>query len=425
MRSAVTPQDVMRALRDSGVEVVRLDVPAAADDLEADVLVPRNRRRLAARTLDGLDWRFDVGNRGVWRLTRHASYGWDHGLVIHLHSGIPAAPLPSRALARLERLVWQRAGGIDAPLDPAVQLAVAAVQVARPQPRRGRWARAVADAASRIEDWSGAADVARRAGVAGSVRRASARSAPERVPAGADSVADRAWVLARRVQRRIGRRRLEPLFTGIPLLGRSVRRCRFAGIEVVAGPGVFRPMEVTEHMVDAAVEAIPDGAPVPVVEVGTGCGAVALAIAARRQSAEIHASEVSAACLRSARRNRRALGARVDFHRGSLLQPFPPALERRVAVITGNVPYVPPERARAATADTPGAILGAGEDGLGLVRRLSADARRFLRPGGTLVLQMLETQWETFAGELAASGYRPGGVVARRGPHVVATATLP
>ena len=419
MRGVLTPQDVLRTLGDAGVDAVRLDAPLATGDFEADLLVPRPQHRRAARALDGTDWRFDVGNRGIWRLTRRASYGWDHGMVIHLHWGVPAAPLPSRALGRLEALVWERR------LDPAVQLAVASVQVARPQPRRGRWAGVVADAAGRAEDWSDVAEVANAARVAGSVRRALARSGGASLPAASDSLPDRVWLLAGRVRSRLRWRRLEPLLGGVPLLGRSVRRCRFAGIEVAAGPGVFRPMAVTEHMVDAALTALPPGARGPLLEVGTGCGAVALAIAARRPEAEIHASEVSAACLRSARRNRRALGARIQLHRGSLLEPFPSDLERRAAVVAGNVPYIPPANERAATGDTPGAILGAGDDGLGLVRRLAADARRFLHPGGTLVVQMLDAQWEPLAGELTALGYRPGGVVGRSGPHVVATATLP
>jgi release factor glutamine methyltransferase len=184
-------------------------------------------------------------------------------------------------------------------------------------------------------------------------------------------------------------------------------------------------MAVTEHMAEAALAAVPHGSNSTILEVGTGCGAVSLAIAGQRPEAEIHASDVSAACLRWARRNRRALATTsVHYHRGSLLEPFPPSLEGRAAVVAGNVPYIPPERARAATHDTPGAILGEGDDGLGLVRQLSLDARRFLQPGGRLIIQLLGSQWETLAGELEALGYRPGAVVGRRGPHVVVTATL-
>jgi release factor glutamine methyltransferase len=423
----VNPSDALLALQRAGVRVVRLDAAGAADDVEGDLLVPRAQRRLAAEALERADWRFEVGNRGLWRFTRHASYGWDDGLAVHLHWGLPAAPLPSRALARLERLLWERsqsgAAGTRS-LDPAVQLAVASVQIARPHARRARWRDVAAEAASRVEDWDDVARVADEAGVAGSVRRTLARLGTATPPSGRDSLADRAWIVSSRLRKRIPTRRTQALLAGEPLLGRSVRRCRFAGIEVLAGPGVFRPMTVTEHMVEPALAAIPAGAPAPVLEVGTGCGAVALAIAVERRDAAIHASDVSPAAIRWARRNQRALGTRVSFRRGSLLEPFSSSLERQAAVVAGNVPYIPAAQAQPATQDTPGAILGEGDDGLGLVRRLSSDARRFLRPGGLLVLQMMESQWATLASELATIGYRPGGVVGQRGPHVVVTATL-
>jgi release factor glutamine methyltransferase len=417
----------MRTLHSAGVRVVRLDARGEAEASEADLLVPRAQKRLAVEALRRADWRFEVGSRGVWRLTRRASYGWDNGLVVHLHWGLPAAPLPSRALTRLERLLWERARPAEtgiSPIDPAIQLAVAAVQMARPGARRARWDKVAADAAGNLTDWADVARVARASRVAGSLRRALAELGTPTLASGDGCVRDRLWVVSTRLYRRVRSRRLRALLSGTPLLGRSVRRCRFAGIEVLVGPGVFRPMAVTEHMVEAALAAMPRGGAPTVLEVGTGCGAVSLAMAAERSDVEIHAADVSAAGVRWARRNQRRLGTSVHFCRGSLLEPFPPSLERQAAVVAANVPYIPPEREQAATGDTPGAILGGGDDGLGLVRRLSLDARRFLRPGGRLILQMLEFQWESFASELEAMGYRPGDVEGRSGQHVVVTATF-
>jgi methylase of polypeptide subunit release factors len=424
----------MRALQSAGVRVVRLDSRSEAEQFEADLLVPRAQKRVAAEALERADWRFEVGNRGVWRLTRRTSYGWDNGLAVHLHWGLPAAPLPSLALARLERLLWERARPAEsglAPIDPAVQLALATVQMARPSVRRARWSKVAADAARDVNDWADVVHVAQTSRVAGSVARALAKLGTRTLPSGEESVRDRLWLLFSRLHQRIRSRRMRALLSGTPLLGRSVRRCRFAGIEVLVGPGVFRPTGVTEHMVEVALAAIPNGEATVLLEVGTGCGAVSLAIATERSAVEIYAADVSAAGLRWASRNQRALGTRVRFCRGSLLEPFPPNLERRAAVVAGNVPYVPPEREQAATGDTPGAILGSGGDGLGLVRRLSLDARRFLRPGGRLILQMLDSQWETFASELEAMGYQPGhtmgyqpGYIEGRSPHAVVTATV-
>jgi release factor glutamine methyltransferase len=427
LQHVVIPLDVMCALEQAGVRVVRLDGPNEAVELEADLLVPRAQKQSALAALDGIDWRFEIGNRGLWRLMRRASYGWDAGLVVHLHWGLPAAPLPSRALARLERLAWARAERADdgaLQLDAAVQVAVAAVQLARPQARRARWRKIAAHAASRVEDWTAVARVAEEGRVAGSVRRAVARpGATSPLPRG-DSAADRAWLLARRLGGRIRSRRIQALLSGSPLLGRSVRRCRFAGIEVLAGAGVFRPMTVTEHMVEAALAALPPGAAADVIEVGTGCGAVALAIANERRDVRVHAADVSSAAVRWAKRNQQRYATRVRFTRGSLLEPFPSTLERRVAVVAGNVPYVPPALDRPATHDTPGAVLGQGDDGLGLVRALGMDARRFLRPGGRLITQMLASQWATFEAELEAMGYGSGTVAGASGPHVIVTATL-
>jgi release factor glutamine methyltransferase len=422
----VTAQDAMRALHAAGVPVVRLDARGAVGGPEADLLVPRAHRRVAADALNEADWRFDVGNRGVWRLARRASYGWDNGLAVHLHWGLPAAPLPSRALARLERLLWERAvpGKGDVPtIDPAVQLVLASVQMARPSARRARWTNVAADAASNVDDWEDVVRVAEASRVSGSVRRSLAKIAARAPQRHDESGRDRMWLVADRVHARVPSRRARALVSGTPLLGRAVRCCRFAGIEVLVGSGVFRPMAVTEHMVDAALEAIPPGETTAMLEVGTGCGAVSLAIATQRSGAEIHAADVSAASLRWARRNQRALGTSVRFSRGSLLEPFPARLERRVVVVTGNLPYIPPERRHAATGDTPGATIGDGADGLGLVRRLGSDARRFLRPGGRLILQVLDSQWATLSRELRAIGYLPADVVGQSGPHVVVTAT--
>jgi release factor glutamine methyltransferase len=416
----------MLALENAGVRVVRLDTPADEDDFEADLLVPRAQKSLAVDALGRADWRFEVGNRGLWRFTRRASYGWDGGLAVHLHWGLPAAPLPSRALGRLERILWERAQRTEQGIlmaDPSVQLALASVQAVRPDARRARWSKVAADAASRVDDWADVTRVADLARAGGSVRRALARMGTTDLPARPDSLPDRVWLLSSRLRRRIRSRRLGALLGGNPLLGRSVRRCRFAGIEVLAGPGVFRPMAVTEHMVEAALEAVTPGAAAEVLEAGTGCGAVSLAIAVARPDADIHAADVSAVALRWARRNQRALGTRVRFQRGSLLEPFPSSLAGRVAVVAGNVPYIPAARAQPGSHDTPGAVLGKGEDGLGLVRQLSLDARRFLRPGGRLILQLLGPQWEMFSSELEAMGYQPGGAVGQQGPHVVVTVT--
>jgi release factor glutamine methyltransferase len=422
----VTPFEVIRSLDRAGVRVVRLDASPHSDVPEADLLVRREQAALAARTLEEADWRFEVGRHGIWRFTRHASYGWDTGLVVHLHWGLPAAPLPSAVLRPLERQIWNRAEVLENGLlsiDPASQLVVAAVQVVRPSGRRARWKQIVAEGTPHTQNGlARAADLARAAGVPGALRRGLAATDLASAPPGRDSMRDRAWLISSRIYGRSRSRRFRALLSGSPLLGQSVRRCRFSGVEVLAGPGVFRPMAVSENIVAAVLASVPVGSTDVVLEAGTGCGAVALAIARARPEARVLAADVSAPAIRWARRNQRALGTGVSFYRGSLLEPIPSTLHGRAAVVAGNVPYIPAEHAQPATADTPGAILGEGDDGLGLLRDLSADAYRYLRPGGHLILQLLASQWETFAGELHTLGYQPDRIVGRSGPHVVVTA---
>ena len=425
MLTAVNPLEVIRILERAGVRVVRLDASTHSEEPEADLLVRREQAALAAQALEQADWRFEVGRYGLWRFTRRASYGWDSGVVIHLHWGLPAAPLPSAALRSLEQLIWKRTEVTETGLlsiDPASQLVFASTQVLRPSGRRARWTKILAEGARRAEIGSDLADVAREAGVPGSLRRGLEGSEIAITPPRGDSIRDRAWLLSSKIHSRTRSRPARAVLSGTPLLGQSIRRVRFAGIEVLVGPGVFRPMAVSEHIVDATLATVSSGYDAIVLEVGTGCGAVALAIARARPEASVFAADVSAAAVKWGRHNQHGLGTRVRFYRGSLLEAFPSSLQGRASVVAGNVPYIPADHAQPASVDTPGAIVGEGDDGLGLLRKLSADASSFLRPGGRLVIQLLASQWESFAGELHALGYEPESIVGQSGPHVVVTA---
>src|SRR5437763_870542 len=288
---------------------------------------------------------------GLWRLTGPVSYGWDDGTIIHLHRGVPAAPLPSRALRRLEQRLWAGArpadGGWLEP-DPESRVAYVVSQAARP-------------------------------GFAYERQRWSARLAAEN-----DAVAPRdrswqtrMWSAAGWLQREVRPRRLAtPLKTVLsqsPLLDRAPARCRFGGVDLVVGSRVFKPRSVTETLLDAVRRDV-EGLDAPlVVEVGTGSGAIALGLASARPTAEIHAVDLFPRAVRSARRNRRRIGAaQVHVHRGSLLDPVPQRLSGLVDAVVANVPYVPPERRNTSWDFAPGAIGGSGADGLGLVRDLAA-----------------------------------------------------
>ena len=184
-------------------------------------------------------------------------------------------------------------------------------------------------------------------------------------------------------------------------------RYRFAGIELRVNRGVFSPSPATERAVNQVLEVARGYENPLIVEAGTGCGAVALAVAARLPEASVIATEISQPAVDCARRNRNRLGLRnVSVRRGSLLSPVPKRLRGKISVIVANLPYIPPRLRDSAEGFFPaGTAIGLGEDGLDLVRDAAREAREFLQPGGSLVLQLAGFQWKPFGEELRLLGY--------------------
>jgi len=184
-------------------------------------------------------------------------------------------------------------------------------------------------------------------------------------------------------------------------------RCEFGGIPLRVPRGVFAPAAATERLLHAAIHSASAFARPTIVDVGTGCGAVALAAGNALPRARVVGTDVSTRALRAARANRTRLKLRnVRFARGSLLAPIPRRLNGRVAVIVANITYVPPQFGDTVERTFPeGTAIGQGADGLGLVRELAVGARSFLEPGGSLVLQLADFQWDSFSVELMDLGY--------------------
>lgn len=141
----------------------------------------------------------------------------------------------------------------------------------------------------------------------------------------------------------------------------------FRHIELAVDARVLVPRPETELLVEAGVELLGDG--LRVVDVGTGSGAVALALKDERPDLAVVATDVSADALAVARANAARLGLDVRFVHGDLL-----AYVGQVDAVVSNPPYVA-ERARASLApeilrhEPPGALF-AGDDGLDVIRRL-------------------------------------------------------
>ncbi len=152
------------------------------------------------------------------------------------------------------------------------------------------------------------------------------------------------------------------------------------------------PRPETELLIEAAIEASrrtarPRG---PLItDIGTGSGAIAVTLALELPHAEVYASDVSSEALAVARENalHHGLERRVSFRRGSLLE----GLDTRVDIIVANLPYVTLGDWQALPTEIrdhePRVALEAGMDGLDLIRRLLRQAPRYLRPGGSVLLE--------------------------------------
>jgi release factor glutamine methyltransferase len=170
---------------------------------------------------------------------------------------------------------------------------------------------------------------------------------------------------------------------------------------VAVGPGVFTPRPETELLLRWGLDAIVDAASPLVVDLCTGSGALALAVATARPDATVHAVEVDHEALAWARRNVAAHvaagGTSVTLHAADVRRSDAlPELESRVDLVLCNPPYVPdrtPVPPEVAEWDPPGAVFG-GPDGLEIIRAVVTLSAALLRYGGWLAIEHDDTQGE-------------------------------
>ena len=174
----------------------------------------------------------------------------------------------------------------------------------------------------------------------------------------------------------------------------------FYGLRFRVDRRVLIPRPETETLVDAARRAIA-GRAVIVVDVGTGSGAIACAVAASERQVRVIATDASADALEVARRNAEALGVadRIQFREGDLLAPVTELVE----VVCANLPYLRDDALatlageRTSLAFEPRAAVVAGPDGLALIRRCVRDVPRVLAPGGVALFECDPPQAEAIA----------------------------
>ncbi|MEI3846557.1 MULTISPECIES: peptide chain release factor N(5)-glutamine methyltransferase [unclassified Microbacterium] len=185
----------------------------------------------------------------------------------------------------------------------------------------------------------------------------------------------------------------------------------FRHLELRVGPGVFVPRPETELVAQLAIDALRAAAsesPIA-VDLGTGSGAIALAMATEVPHARVFAAENSVEAFLWTKENFAMVGAdnaRLAFI--DLAHAFP-ELDGTVSVVASNPPYVPdaaiPRDPEVRFFDPPAALYG-GEDGLDVVRVLSGVGLRLAHPGGMIVIEHGEWQGEAIRELLAADGWR-------------------
>jgi release factor glutamine methyltransferase len=172
-------------------------------------------------------------------------------------------------------------------------------------------------------------------------------------------------------------------------------RAFFRYLELQVGPGVFVPRPETESVVGWAIDAVRamDVAEPLIVDLCTGSGAIALALAQEVPRSRVHAVELSEEALVWARKNTQ--GSKVDLRHGDALTAFPD-LNGQVDLVVSNPPYIPLTEweyvAPEARDHDPELALFSGEDGLDTIRGIERTAQRLLRPGGVVVVEHADTQ---------------------------------
>ena len=219
-----------------------------------------------------------------------------------------------------------------------------------------------------------------------------------------DPKADVPAGVRRRFDRMIARRA-----TGEPvqlITGHAV----FRGLEIVARPGVFVPRDSTEYLAEQAIRRLRGRRRPVAVDLATGGGTVALAIANEVRGVRVFGTDISLTAVRVARENAEALHLRATFIKGDLFGGLPAELEGRVDVITLHPPYVardelrelPEEIRRFEPVHT---LSDRSPDGLGLVGRAASEGPRWLKPGGWLLIEVSPDRSRSAASVLRRNGF--------------------
>jgi release factor glutamine methyltransferase len=185
----------------------------------------------------------------------------------------------------------------------------------------------------------------------------------------------------------------------------------FRGLILKVEPGVFVPRDSSEFLAEQAVRRLRTRKAPVHVDLATGAGTVALAVAHEVPRATVFGADLAEDAVALARRNAKRLGLRARFRAGDLFDPLPRRILGRVDVITVHPPYVAkhevqdlPEEIRAW--EPVHTLTDHSDDGLGLVRRVVEESPAWLRPKGWLLMETDPDRARDVRTVFARAGYR-------------------
>jgi release factor glutamine methyltransferase len=184
-------------------------------------------------------------------------------------------------------------------------------------------------------------------------------------------------------------------------------RAGFRRLELSVGPGVFVPRPETEFVAGLAIDAALALEEPVVVDLCTGSGAIALAVADEVPTATVYAVELGREAHAWAECNVADTGLAVDLRLGDATESFP-ELDGTVHVVVANPPYIPvgmvPLDPEVRDHDPELALYGGSEDGLAIPLAVARRAAELLRPGGLLVMEHADSQGVSLPGALRRAG---------------------
>ena len=186
----------------------------------------------------------------------------------------------------------------------------------------------------------------------------------------------------------------------------------FRGLRVGVKRGAFLPRQSSELLADLAVQRLRRRQKPVAVDLATGVGPVALAVAQSVPRASVHGTDISVPAVAQARANASSLGLQnASFYRGDLFGSLPRDLRGRVDVITVHPPYVPVREVEDLPVEVKGfepksTLTDGSVDGMGLLERTASEAPDWLRRGGWLLVEVSPDRAREVRSRLVRSGYQ-------------------